>query len=262
MHKSVFNGLVHFGFACFYLNKSGVCVIMLLRPRSAVRNHKTKKKGETMKIKSFTTTSPIFPSVAFVPDRPVCFFVGASVFLNLMRSLLDGEQECTRSCEPDEGAARAFESRVTFELDGRECCLRGVLREDGSFTATAENKSGSSDDGATECVSRLRALHSDAANCYLPDHEYLKNIRCLSESDYRIEDFREFLTVVKRETERGDHRPIYIFNLFDRLDLSLDTTPLLDELASLGRQVFASVGRSYPESKMCHDKVSAVFVNI
>ena len=53
-----------------------------------------------------------------------------------------------------------------------------------------------------------------------------------------------------------DDRPIFIYDYFDRLDEAIDITPVLNELASLGRQVFISVCSIYPEIK--HEKVQMV----
>ena len=107
----------------------------------------------------------------------------------------------------------------------------------------------------TECVSKLRNLSSDAKNHYCLEHKYVSNDNCLSEGDYRIENFKKFLEIAKEETAKGDNRPIYIFNFFDRIDEAVDVMPFLDELASLGRQVFVSVTANYPSEKLTHTSV-------
>ena len=53
-----------------------------------------------------------------------------------------------------------------------------------------------------------------------------------------------------------DDRPIFIYDYFDRLDEAIDITPILDRLASLGRQVFVAVCAGYPEIK--HEKTEIV----
>ena len=55
-----------------------------------------------------------------------------------------------------------------------------------------------------------------------------------------------------------DDRPIFIYDYFDRLDEAIDVTPMLDKLASLGRQVFIAVCPNYPIEKLKHDAVQIV----
>ena len=83
-----------------------------------------------LKIKSFQTEPAVFPSVCFDSEKPVCFFVGAGAFLQLMRCLLDGEDEGTLI---DEEKDRVFVSRVAFEKDGESYELCGVLCDDQTF---------------------------------------------------------------------------------------------------------------------------------
>ena len=47
------------------------------------------------------------------------------------------------------------------------------------------------------------------------------------------------------ENQKGDTRPIYVFNFFERLDVATDIAPFIDLLASLGKQVFIGIG-NYP----------------
>ena len=46
-----------------------------------------------MKIKSFYTTPPIFEGGRFDADKPVCVFATLTLFLHMMRCLLDGESD-------------------------------------------------------------------------------------------------------------------------------------------------------------------------
>ena len=85
----------------------------------------------------------------------------------------------------------------------------------------------------------------DERNCYRIQNQYFKENRNLSECDYNVENFLRFLEIVKAETQKGDTRPIYIFDFFERLDEATDIAPFIDLLASIGRQVFIGVG-NYP----------------
>ena len=64
--------------------------------------------------------------------------------------------------------------------------------------------------------------------------------------------------IVKEETAKGDARPIYIFNFFERLDESTDITPFIDALATLDRQVFVGVSNTYPLERFESDKVQVM----
>ena len=50
-----------------------------------------------MKIKSFYTTSPIFDGGRFDECKPICVFAAPAVFLHMMRCLLDGESDDTKT---------------------------------------------------------------------------------------------------------------------------------------------------------------------
>jgi len=99
----------------------------------------------------------------------------------------------------------------------------------------------------------------DEKNCYSIHNRYFKDDRNLSECDYNIENFNRFIEIVKEETARGDTRPLYVFDFFERLDdKSTDITPFIDALASLGRQVFVSVSNTYPLERFESNKVQLV----
>lgn len=67
------------------------------------------------------------------------------------------------------------------------------------------------------------------------------NGMCLSESDARLTNFRNFIASVKLSTAEGDDRPIFIYGLLGRIDESVDIEKLIEPLISLDRQVFLSV---------------------
>ena len=98
----------------------------------------------------------------------------------------------------------------------------------------------------------------DERNCYRIQNRYFKDDRNLSECDYNIENFKRFIEIVKEETAKGDTRPIYIFNFFERLDEATDITSFIEALASLGRQVFVSVSNTYPLERFKNSKVQVV----
>ena len=209
-----------------------------------------------MKIKSFytTSTSPIFEGGRFDDDKPVCVFAAPSVFL--MRCLLDGETDDTPI---DESKERTFVSRVVFELEGEDIELCGVLCDDQSFFLGVKDGDHFSAEKTAATISKLRKLKSDERNSYSFLNKYVENENNLSECDYNIENFKRFIEIAKEETAKGDARPLYIFNFFERLDnKSTDITPFIDALATLDRQVFVGVSNTYPIERFESDKVQLV----
>ena len=195
-----------------------------------------------MKIKSFYTTSPIFEGGRFYDDKPVCVFAAPAVFLHMMRCLLDGESDDTPI---DESKERTFVSRVNFEFDGENIELCGVLCDDQSFFVAVKDGEHFSADRTQTVVAKLRSMKRDERNSYSFLNKYVTNENYLSECDYNIEHFKRFIEIAREETLKGDTRPIYVFNFFERLDEATDISPFIDLLASLGRQVFTGVG-NYP----------------
>ena len=195
-----------------------------------------------MKIKSFYTTSPIFEGGRFEDDKPICVFAAPTVFLHMMRCLLDGESDDTPI---DETKERTFVSRVAFELDGEEIELCGVLCDDQTFFVAVKDGGHFSAERTQTVVAKLLSMKRDERNSYNFFNKYVANEDNLSECDYNIENFKRFIEITREETVKGDTRPIYVFNFFERLDEATDIAPFIDLLSSLGRQVFVGVG-NYP----------------
>ena len=208
-----------------------------------------------MKIKSFYTTSPIFEGGRFDDDKPVCIFAAPAVFLHMMRCLLDGESDAPPI---DETKDRTFVSRVTFELDGEEIELCGVLCDDQSFFVAVKDGEHFSAERTQKVIAKLRSMKRDESNSYSFLNKYIANESYLSECDYNIANFKRFIKFAREEALKGDSRPIYVFNFFERLDEATTIAPFVDLLASLGRQVFISVGNYPIERFETNDKVKII----
>ena len=208
-----------------------------------------------MKIKAFYTASPIFEGGRFDEGKPICVFAAPTVFLHMMRCLLDGESDDTPI---DESKERTFVSKVKFDLDGEDIDLCGVLCDDQSFFVAVKDGEHFSAERTKEVIAKLRSMKRDERNSYNFLNKYTANENNLSECDYNIENFNRFIEIVKEETAKGDTRPIYIFNFFERLDEATDITPFIDALASLGRQVFVGISNNYPLERFESDKVQVV----
>lgn len=208
-----------------------------------------------MKIKSFYTTSPIFEGGRFDDYKSVCVFAAPAVFLHMMRCLLDGETDDTPI---DESKERTFVSRVNFEIDGEDIELCGVLCDDQSFFVAVKDGEHFSAERTQKVIAKLRSMKRDERNSYNFFNKYVANEDNLSECDYNIANFNRFIEIVKEETAKGDTRPIYIFNFFERLDEATDITPFVESLASLGRKVFVGISNSYPLERFDSGKVQVV----
>ena len=208
-----------------------------------------------MKIKSFYTTYPIFEGGRFDDDKPVCVFAAPAVFLHMMRCLLDGESDDTPI---DETKERTFVSRVNFEIDGEDIELCGVLCDDQSFFVAVKDGEHFSAERTQTIVAKLRSMKRDESNSYNFFNKYVANENNLSECDYNIANFMRFIEIAREETVKGDSRPIYVFNFFERLDEATDISPFIDPLASLGRQVFIGVGNYPIERFENNDKVKII----
>ena len=208
-----------------------------------------------MRIKGFYTTPSIFEGGRFDETKPVCVFSGQPIFLHMMRCLLDGESDNTPI---DESKKWTFVSRVVFELEGEDIELCGVLCYDQSFFVGVKDGDHFSAEKTAATLSKLRKLKSYERNSYNFFNKYVANENNLSECDYNIENFKRFIEIVKEETAKGDTRPIYIFNFFERLDDATDITPFIDALADLGKQVFVGVSNTYPLERFESDKVQLV----
>jgi hypothetical protein len=147
---------------------------------------------------------------------------------------------------------------VNFEFDGENIELCGVLCDDQSFFVAVKDGEHFSAERTQKVIAKLRSMKRDDRNSYNFLNKYVANENYLSESDYNIENFKRFIEIAREETEKGDVRPIYVFNFFERLDEATDISPFIDLLASLGRQVFVGVSNTYPFERLEYDRVQVV----
>jgi hypothetical protein len=202
-----------------------------------------------MKIKGFGTSSPIFSGTNFDESRPITVFSCPSAFLLMMRCLARGELVPERE---DFAEAGLVHSRIEIELGGRIYELMSTPRSH-SMLARGESE---------RLAIRLRALCGMQRDLFDIDEvkrqAHLLGNPPLSECDITVAAFRSFLESIKSgERCKGD-TPIYVMNFFERLDEAIDPLLFIEELASLGRQVFVSVTPSYPAERLVHDKVQII----
>lgn len=145
----------------------------------------------------------------------------------------------------------------------------------------AQNDPDRVDDGRFVIHANIEMDSKNYNACYIRNADFMGDNRlavnfepnsiCFSE-----DDTREFVDKCnKRDTDNTnvlvktadtayceDDRPIFIYDYFDRLDEAIDITPVLDNLASLGRQVFIAVCPNYPIEKLKHDKIQVINVEV
>ena len=134
----------------------------------------------------------------------------------------------------------------------------GVLCDDQSFFVGVKNGECFSEERTKKAIAKLRSVKSDEKNSYNFFNKYVENEKHLSECDYNIANFNSFIEIADEETEKGDARPIYVFNFFERLDEATDITPFINKLSSLGRQVFVGISNNYQLDRFDNDKVRFV----
>ncbi len=177
-------------------------------------------------------------------------------------------------------SASAF--NLDFTITSTICILRGhysdlaldLMRElIGDYGA--QNDPDRVGDGRFVIHADIEMDNKNYSICYIRNADFMGDNRLAVNFEpnsirFSEDDTREFVTKCsERDTDDTnvliktadissceDDRPIFIYDYFDRLDEAIDITPVLDELASLGRQVFISVCAGYPEIK--HEKVQMV----
>lgn len=130
------------------------------------------------------------------------------------------------------------------------------------------------DDGRFVIHSDIEMDDKNYSLCYIRNADYIGDIRLAvnfkpTELGFSEADTFEFLEKCSKRNKddsnvlKGttlldtleDDRPIFIYDYFDRLDEAIDPLPIIEELASLGRQVFVSVCQNYPVERLSCDKV-------
>jgi hypothetical protein len=139
----------------------------------------------------------------------------------------------------------------------------------------AQNDPDRVDDGRFVIHADIEMGNKNYSVCYIRNADFIGDNRLAvnfepNRIQFSEDDTREFLDQChKRDTDNSnvliktaditapdDDRPIFLYDYFDRLDEAIDITPILDKLASPGKQVFISVCSGYPEIK--HEKVQMV----
>lgn len=186
-----------------------------------------------MKINNLQITSASALDFDLAITAPICILRGhySDLVLDLTRELIGdyGVQN-----DPDRVDDGRFVIRADIEMDNKNynvCYIRNAdFMGDNRLAVNFEpNSIRFSEDDTREFVDKCNERDTDDSNVLIKTADI---------------------------SSCEDDRPIFIYDYFDRLDEAIDITPVLNELASLGRQVFISVCSIYPEIK--HEKVQMV----
>lgn len=85
--------------------------------------------------------------------------------------------------------------------------------------------------------------------------EYCNNNKIAAESDKVLAQFYRFIDDIQRQ---DDKRPIFIYDLFERIDESTAISSLIDMLKNTGRQVFIAIGEGYLANKLLREDISYI----
>lgn len=211
-----------------------------------------------MTIKTFSITSDL-DSVEFTPAAPVCFIWGneSDCVLDLVRELIGNNPYST----PDLIDDGSFVIHADVEMDGKNyalCYLRNAdFVGDCRIAANFESNSKKfSVDDTEEYLRKISERNNDYSNVFDGAAQKMDD-KLMSESDRILAAFEKFIVQCENTS---DDRPVFIYNLFYRLDESIDVRPYLDKLSALGRQVFVSVCNSHPE--VCCKDTQMINVNL
>lgn len=189
-----------------------------------------------MNIKNFKADTSKF-SVELSADKPICFIRGgySDFVLDLMRELIG---DYISHCYLDNVNDGFYVLHADIEDGSKNYQVCYIRNADGA----GDNRIGVNFD---------------------PD--------CKGLSDFSRDDTYEFLKKRKKwrytlnvligaadPVSIQKDRPIFIYDYFDRLDIAIDTTPIIEKLISTGGQVFISVCGSYPDEKMLHEGVQII----
>ena len=186
-----------------------------------------------MKFNNLQITSTSILNIEFATTAPICVLRGrySDLALDLLRELIGdyGAQN-----DPDRVDDGHFVIHADIEMDDKNysvCYIRNAdFMGDNRLAVNFEPSSiRFAEDDTREFVDKCNERDTDDSNVFIKTADI---------------------------SSCKDDRPIFIYDYFDRLDEAIDITPILDKLASLGRQVFIPVCSGYPEIK--HEKVQMV----
>ncbi len=213
-----------------------------------------------MKILNFNV-DPNLDDYIFPSDKPITVFCGndSDLHLSLLNVLL-GNYDQSDIIEKEESSLFLLHSDVKMDHKDYSVCY--------IYSKTEPHRIGVnfSDDGMGCSPEDTKEYQEKALQRNVGDGNiftlkpYAKN--SLPESKHRLMQLAIFYANAVTDTQNGDDRPLFIYDLFDHIDEAEDLTPWLNDLAALGRQVFIAVGDGYPTEKLNHPSVQILNLSI
>lgn len=191
-----------------------------------------------MNIKKFQVSTSDF-NAELTPAAPICFVRGnySDCVLDLMRELIGNGESYTDLERVNDGF---YVIHADIESEGKDYGICYIRNAEGS----GDNRIGVNfTDGG---------INFSKADTY----EFLDK-----REDWAM-DTSNVLIGTADLTSVTSKSPIFIYDYFDRLDLAIDTSPMLDRLLSVGKQVFIAVCGSYPDEKVKRDGVQVFDVKL
>lgn len=208
-----------------------------------------------MKFHSFSI-DPAKDDYIFPTDKPITVFRGEDAELHLfLLSILSGNVTHIDIIEKSDSSLFILHADVEMaDEDYRVCYV---------FSKTEPHRIGVnfSDDGlrcspeaTAEYREKVIRRWTDNNNVFM----YKRAPTKLPESKQVQKSFIVFFAESSYAAKNGDDRPIFIYDLFGRIDEAVDPREWLDGLASLERQVFIAVDANYPIDKLAHPSVQII----
>ncbi len=209
-----------------------------------------------MRLTSLQITSATAFDLSAALTAPICVFHGrySALALDLMRELI-GDDRAVES--PDRIEDGRFVLHANVKMDDKDYALCYIRNADfmGDKRIAVNFKPGGMDfsrDDTDEYLRKIKKCHTNDSNVFVKSKGAAD--ACLSEGDRQIAAFNRFI----EQIPDGDERPLFIYDFFDHIDEAIDVIPYLDRLVALGRQIFVSVGATYPIETLMHDAVRLI----
>lgn len=221
-----------------------------------------------MRINSFSPT-PTVSEYFFEKDKSIGVFVGQDADLHL--SLLGASVGNYDRIDIANGAKDPFyiihteveagdkQYNVCYIYDRDEDHIVGA-----NFKGDAINDEADFRDKTLEYKETVMERNTSMCNTFFITDSKLPNKSSkIFAGESRIISMKldAFINRVKKETISGNDSPLFIYDVFERIDEAVNVKPWLDRLATLGRQVFIAVGESYPAEKLNHPSVQVIKAN-
>ncbi len=211
-----------------------------------------------MKIKNLQISSLATLDLELDITTPICILRGlySDLALDLIRELIG---DYNAIYDPDQFDDGHFVIHSDVEIDGKNyaaCYIRNAdfMGDNRLAVNFVPNSIEFSKDDTLEFIEKRKNRNVDSSNVF-DRSKYNFNVENLPECDKLFTKFKRFVDELKQATANGDDRPIFIYDLIERLDASTDMTPILNELSALHRQVFISFCNSESAWKVEHEHI-------